>query len=219
MIHKLININALTPEAISEYYPMLSARRKQSIANLTTPTQRARQFCAEMLTRQCLSELTGQAQDSFAFLYGPGGAGLVEGSDLHIVCAFGGEYVLTAAAHCPLGADLTLLEPFNFSQTQKYLTDGELRTVFAASRIGMAQAVMEPLCTDKTAVYRLNALLSAKRACFGAMGKQLDMPYKSIEILWKDGMRCSDERLKIALSDISEDKQYILTVVERIGDS
>ena len=134
LIYKIFNINDMTQELADRYFQLISDVKKKQILNAKDKIRAAQAFVADMLARQCLSELLDAPEFSFSLLLNPDSRSIVSNFDAQISIATAGEYVGCAVSRMPVGIALEIPGTFSFGDAQAFLSDSEIRNIFSYSK-------------------------------------------------------------------------------------
>ncbi len=171
MVYKLMNINSLDKEMTQKYFPMLSELRRAKISEMKTANERAITFCAEILARQCLSELFEAPEFSFTVLCNPNSKSILGNFNGDICIVTNGDYVACAADTKQVGISLKSFEAFSFQDAQKIFTDSEIRYIFSDSTYSFSQLVNLSQISEKAVVEKFAVMSALKEAQFKASGR------------------------------------------------
>ncbi len=198
MVYKIMNINSIDKEMTQKYFPMLSEMRRQKISEMKTARERAITFCAEILARQCLSELFDAPEFSFSVLCSPDSKSILGNFNGNICIVTNGEYVACAADIEQVGISLKSFETFSFQDAQKIFTDSEIRYIFSDSTYSFSQIVNMTQISEPAVVEKFAVMSALKEAQFKASGRGIRENSTKTEFTVTDNTAlCSDSDYKV----------------------
>ena len=127
----------MTEELASHYFPLMTEGKRAKILGAKDKVKGAQAFVADMLARQCLSELCDAPEFSFSLLINPDSKSVVTNFNAEISVSTAGEYVACAVSTVPVGISIVKAGDFTFSEAQELLTDAEIRYLFSFSCISI----------------------------------------------------------------------------------
>ncbi len=216
MIYKLMDINTLDEEMIKKYFPMLTQARQKKIASMKSSKERAVAFCAEIISRQCLSQFCDAPEFSFSLLCNPNSRSVVGNFNVEICIVQYDEYVACAVSEDYVGISIVPVQSFSFKDAQNLLSDSEIRSVFSDSVYSFAELINFSECLEENVKQKFAIYSSLKEAHYFSTGRgvrsEINKTYFEIN---KNGIICSDENSKVSLSFINNDYSLAVSVVER----
>ncbi len=216
MIYKIMNINELDEKAVAHYFPLLTEARREKILSMEDHRERNIAFCAEILSRQCLSELCDAPEFSFSLLCNPNGRSVVGNFDAELSLYAEGDVVACAVSHNYIGIGLSAVAPFSFKEAQNWLTDSEIRVVFSDSGYSFTDIINQPSYTEKTGMSKYAIFSSLKEAHFGASGRGVRADRKKVSFEFNGtNMICTDVDYYVLKSYIDRKEVMAVSVIER----
>lgn len=216
MVYKIMSIDNLDDEHIKKYFPMLTDARKRKIASMRSVDDRSIAFCAEIVARQCLSELCDAPEFSFSLLCNPNSKSVVGNFNAEICIVNYGRFVACAASENFVGISIMPVLPFTFRDAQKMLSDSEIRRVFSESVYGFAELVNLPECNEENVKQKYALFSALKEACYFSSGRGIRSEIgKTYFDLSDDEINCSDPACKVAAAYINIESDMAVAVVER----
>lgn len=215
MIYNFFDINALDEQTTAKYYPVLSDKKKKLITSLSDAKERCMVFCAEILARQCLHQLTDSPEFSFQLLLDVNGKSAVGNFDAYISLCSEEDILCCAVSKSPLGASLKKADVFSFSQLQRFLTDKELRDVFSFSRFTYSDLIKNGNLSETPVCERAALYLALKQSYFRAMGKVLKNNYLAVDFTIKnEEIKCSDSNVKVSATGFDRKNNIAYAITE-----
>lgn len=211
-----MNINDLSEEMISHYFPLLTQARKEKILNMEDNTQRSIAFCSEILARKCLSKLCDAPEFSFSLLCNPNSKSAVGNFDAELSISQKDDFVACAVSFDYIGIGVAKIEAFSFKEAQDKLTDVEIRSVFSDSGYSFSDIIRKSICTEESVMVKFAVYKSLKEAQFFASGRAIRSNSKSISFEYNEnGMICSDENYVVEKSYIDINEKFAVSIVKR----
>lgn len=216
LVYKVMDINDLNEDLTRKYFPMLSEGRQKKLLSNDNRKERSLLFCAEILARQCLSELCDAPEYSFDILCNPNSRSAVGNFSANISLVSCGELIACAASYDYIGIGLNELRPFTFKEAQEVLTDSEIRAVFSDTSYSFNQLINAELITTKKCIEKFALLSSLKEAYFNSSGRGLRTIKKKVSFeITSEGVFCSDKAFSIIKSLIDSKRMIAVSVIER----
>lgn len=216
MVFRIMHIDDLTDDMISEYYPYLTPVRQKKIALMKNVDERKTTLCVEILARKCLSDVCMAPESSFQLLCNPNSKSVVGNFDIEICIVTCDGFVGCAASKNSVGMALIPVAPFSFSEAQQIFTDTELRAVFSDSTHSFGELVNMKSCDEKNVICRYALMKSLKEAHFHSTGRGIRTEMKKTLFEFTGtGMKCSDPNATICKSYIDINKNIAVSIIER----
>ena len=186
----------------------------QKISEMKTARERAVTFCAEILARQCLSELFDAPEFSFSVLCSPDSKSILGNFNGNICIVTNGDYVACAADIGQVGISLKAFEPFSFQDAQKNFTDSEIRYIFSDSTYSFSQIVNMTHISEEAVCEKFSIMSALKEAQFKASGRGIRENSKKTEFTITNGVaQCSASAYKVEVLEKDALSGFIVSVV------
>ncbi len=216
LIYKIMNINDLDQELTLKYFPLLSASKQKKLLSNDNKRERSVLFCAEILARQCLSELCDAPEFSFDILCNPNSKSAVGNYSAEISIVSNGDMVACAVSYDYIGIGICDIRPFTFKEAQEILSDTEIRVVFADYGYSFNQIINSSKIESKSCVEKFAFFLALKEAYFNASGRGLRSIKKKIAFEINDNkVLCSDRSFEVKKSIFDVNNSIVVSVIER----
>ena len=216
MVYRIFNINDMTEEIASHYFPLMTEGKRAKILGARDKFKGAQAFVADMLARQCLSEFCDAPEFSFSLLINPDSKSIVSNFSAEISVATAGEYVACAVADVPIGISIVKSEPFTFSDAQSLLTDAEMRYLFSFSKYSFTDIVSKQTCDEQILADKFALFRSLKTAQFFASGRGIRERKNNSSFDFSDNnVRCSNADYTVSLAEFCDNKRLAVSVIER----
>ena len=216
MIHKIFNVNNISTDIVAHYLPLISQQKKEKILSMNDPFLASQSLTAEMLARQCLSELCDAPESSFQLLIKPDEKSAVTNFSAKIAVSTCGEFVACCASHNNIGISILKPAPFTFSDLQKYCTDSEIRHILSDSNQTLTDVIRNGNCTDARAIKAYAELITLKKAQFSASGKVILNNISKINFIYSDNLvECMDKDYRISAFEFHDSYNLACSVIER----
>ncbi len=206
----------MTEDLASHYFPLMTEGKRAKILGAKDKVKGAQAFVADMLARQCLSELCNAPEFSFSLLINPDSKSVVTNFNAEIFVATAGEYVACAVSTAPVGISIVKAEDFTFSEAQELLTDAEIRYLFSFSKYSFAELVSKKICDEPELVEKFSVYKSLKTAQFFASGRGIRERKNIASFDFSDNaIICSNNDYSVSLSEYLADNKLAVSIVER----
>ncbi len=216
MVYKIMSINDLTQEMSIKYFSMLTPAKQNKLLSMENRKERSVLFCAEIISRKCLSELCDAPEFSFDILCNPNSRSAVGNYTAQLSVVSFGEYIACAASYNYIGIGISPIKSFTFKEAQEILNDTEIRWVFSDSSYSFNQIINLPLIEEKSSCERFALLSSLKEAYFNASGRGIRTIKNKVDFtVTEDKILCSESVFDVLNSFIDKNKAIAISVIER----
>ncbi|MBO5395369.1 MAG: hypothetical protein J6A97_00645 [Clostridia bacterium] len=216
MIYRIFNINDMTEELASHYFPLMTEGKRAKILGAKDKLRGAQAFVADMLARQCLSEFADAPEFSFSLLINPDSKSIVSNFNAEISVSTAEEYVACAVSDVPVGISIVKAEPFTFSDAQSLLTDSEIRYLFSFSKHSLTENISKESCDEPILTEKYSLLKSLKTAQFLASGRGIRERRNNASFdFFDNSVICSNIDYKVRHSEYISEKKLSLSVIDK----
>lgn len=206
----------MTEELASHYFPLMTEGKRAKILGARDKLKGAQTFVADMLARQCLSELCDAPEFSFSLLINPDSKSVVTNFSAELSVVTAGEYVACAVSQKPVGISIVKAEAFTFSEAQELLTDSEIRYLFSFSKYSFTELVSKEICDEKVLVEKYAVFKSLKNAQFMASGRGIRERKNSSSFDFTgSSVSCSNSAYSVIISEFLSKENLALSIIER----
>ena len=216
MVYRIFNINDMTEELASHYFPLMTEGKRAKILGAKDKFKGAQAFVADMLARKCLSEFCDAPEFAFSLLINPDSKSIVSNFSAEISVATAGEYVACAVSDAPVGISIVKAVPFTFSEAQALLTDAEMRYLFSFSKYSFAENVSAESCDEPIVTEKFSLFKSLKTAQFFASGRGIRERKNNASFDFSGStVQCSNSDYTVSLTEYASDKRLAVSIIER----
>ncbi|MBR5507792.1 MAG: hypothetical protein IKV88_07090 [Clostridia bacterium] len=216
MVYRVFNINDMTEELASHYFPLMSEGKRTKILGAKDKFRAAQTFVADMLARQCLSEFCDAPEFSFLLLINPDSKSVVSNFNAEISVATDGEFVACAVSDVPVGICVSKPVSFSFSEAQNLLSDAEIRHLFSFSKYSFTENVSKEICDEQILTEKFSMYKSLKKAQFLASGRGIRERKNNTSFEFSDdAVFCSDSKYVTRVAEYNSDIKLAVSVIER----